>query len=105
MNLTSERYSHVPETPDRNSCRRNSFTSPKEEVNDLGLENSSRLICANLNVNYLRNKFKLLSYVIKNNIDILKRNLTHPFLTDSIDLTEMEMVVGLYLSTSIYQQN
>ena len=119
MNLNSERKSHVPETPDKNICRKNSFISPKEEVKNLRLKCPNRLICPHLNINPVRNKVELLSDIIKNNINILMisetKNLIHPSLMDSfkfmailnlIDLTEMEMVVEyLYLSARIYQQN
>ena len=71
MNLNSERESHVLETPERNLCRKNNFTSPKEELNNLRLKNPNNLICDHLNVNSVRNKLELLSDIIKNNIDIL----------------------------------
>ena len=71
MNLNSERESHVLETLDRDLSRKNNFTSPKEELNNLRLKNPNRLICAHLNINSVRNKFDLLSNIIKNNIDIL----------------------------------
>ena len=71
MNLNFERESHVLETPDRNLCRKNNFTSPKEKLNNLRLKNPNRLICAHLNINSIRNKFELLSNIVKNNIDIL----------------------------------
>ena len=71
MNLNSERKSHVLETPDRDLCRKNKFTSPKEELNNLRLKNPNRLICAHLNINSVRNKFDLLSDIIKNNFNIL----------------------------------
>ena len=64
MNLNSERESHVLETPDRDICR-------KEEPNNLRLKNPNRLICAHLNKNSVRNKFYLLSDIIKNNFNIL----------------------------------
>ena len=71
MNLNSKRESHVLETPNRNFCRKNNFTSrTKEELNNLRLKNPNRLICAHLNINSVRNKFDLLSDIIKNNIDI-----------------------------------
>ena len=38
VNLNSERKSHVLETPDRDLCRKNSFTSPEEELNNLRLK-------------------------------------------------------------------
>ena len=66
MNLNSETESHVLETLDRDLSRKNNFTSPKEER-----KIPSRLICAHLNINSVRNKFDLLSDVIKNNINIL----------------------------------
>ena len=69
-NLNSERESHVFETLDRNLCRKNNFINPKEELNDLRLKNPNRFICAHLNINSVRNKFNLLSDIIKNNIDI-----------------------------------
>ena len=71
MNLNSEREIHVLETPNRNLCRKNNFTSPKEELNNLRLKNPNRLICAHLNINFVRKKFKLLSDIIKNNINVL----------------------------------
>ena len=71
MNLNSERESHVLETLDRDLSRKNNFTNPKEELNNLRLKNPNRLICAHLNINSVRNKFDLLSDIIKNNIDIL----------------------------------
>ena len=71
MNLNSERESHVLETLDRDLSRKNNFTSSKEELNNLRLKNPNRLICAHLNINSVRNKFDLLSDIIKNNIDIL----------------------------------
>ena len=71
MNLNSERESHVLETLDRDLSRKNNFTSPKEELNNLRLKNPNRLICAHLNINSVRNKFDLLSDIIKNNIDVL----------------------------------
>ena len=50
---------------------KNNFTSPKGELNNLRLKNPNRLICAHLNIISVRNKFDLLSNIIKNNIDIL----------------------------------
>ena len=44
---------------------KNNFTSPKEELNNLRLKNLNRLICAHLNINSVRNKFELLSGIIK----------------------------------------
>ena len=64
MNLNSERESHILETPDRNLCRKNNFTSPKEEPNNPRLRNPNRLICAHLNMNSVKNKFELLSDII-----------------------------------------
>ena len=71
MNLNSERENHVLETPDRNLCRKNNCTSPKEKLNNLRLKNPNRLIYAHLNINSVRNNFDLLNDIIKNNIDIL----------------------------------
>ena len=71
VNLNSERESHVLETLDRHLSRENNFTNPKEELNNLRLKNPNRLICAHLNINSVRNKFDLLSDIIKNNIDVL----------------------------------
>ena len=50
---------------------KNDFTSPKEELNNLRLKTPSRLICAHLNINSVRNKFDLLSDIIKTSINIL----------------------------------
>ena len=71
MNLNSERESHVLETLNRDPSRKNNFTSPKEELNNLRLKNLNRLICAHLNINSVINTFDLLSYFIKNNIDMI----------------------------------
>ena len=50
---------------------KNDFTSPKEELNNLRLKTPSTLICAHLNINSVRNKFDLLSDIIKTSINIL----------------------------------
>ena len=71
MNLNSERESHVLETLDRDPSRKIILQAPKEEFNNLRLKNPNRLICAHLNINFVRNKIDLLSDIIKNNIDIL----------------------------------
>ena len=81
-NLNSERESHVLETLDRDFYRKNNFTSPKEEFNNMRLKNPNRLICAHLNINSVRNKFDLLSGIIKSIIDILmisETKLDSPF--------------------------
>ena len=71
MNLDSERESHVLETIDRDPSRKLILQAPKEEFNNLRLKNPNRLICAHLNINFVRNKIDYLSDIIKNNIDIL----------------------------------
>ena len=71
VNLNSERESRVLESLDRNLSRKNNFTRPKEELNNLRLKYPNRLICPHLNINSVWNKFDLLSDIIKNNIDIL----------------------------------
>ena len=71
VKLNSEGESHVLETLNRDPSLKNSFTSPKEELDNLRLKNPNRLICAHLNIISVRNKFDLLSNIIKNNIDIL----------------------------------
>ena len=43
----------------------------RKNLINLRLKNPNRLICAYLNINSVRNKFELLSDIIKNNIDIL----------------------------------
>ena len=117
--LNSERESYVLKTPEKNFFRRNSFTSPKEIVNNLWLKKSKSLIFSHLNINSVRYKFELLSDIIKNKIDVLwflKQILIHPLPTGSfkfmtvlnpMDLGESEMVVEyLYLSASInYKTN
>ena len=115
MNLNSERESHVLETPDRNLCRNNSFTSPKEELNNLRLENPNTLICAHVNINSVRNKFDLLNDSIKNIIDVLmisETKLDSSFPNGQFQIHDFSepyrfgrngMVVEyLYLSTRIY---
>ena len=71
VNLNSERESHVLQTLDRDLSRKNNFASPKEELNNLRRKSPNRFICAHLNINSVRNKFDLLSDLIKKNIDIL----------------------------------
>ena len=71
MNLNSERESHVLETLDRDPSRKIILKAPKEEFDILRLKNPNRLICAHLNINFVRNKIDLLSDIIKNNIGIL----------------------------------
>ena len=71
-NENSERESSALETPDKRlRQKKNFFTSLKEELTNLRLKNPDGLICAHLNINSVRNKFELLSDMIKNNTDIL----------------------------------
>ena len=65
LNLNAERESHVPETPHRDLCLLQTLKK------NLRLKNASRLVWAYLNINSVRNKFNLLTDIIKNNIDIL----------------------------------
>ena len=59
MNINSERENHVLETPAGNLCRKNNFTSPKEELKNLRLKNPDKLICAQLNINSVRDQSQI----------------------------------------------
>ena len=80
-NLNFEREAHGLESPDKIFCRGNSFTNPKNKLNNMRLKNRNRLICAHLNINPVRNKFELLSDIVRNDIYILMISETKLYLS------------------------
>ena len=66
-----DKKSHVCETPNKGSAESAQTDDPKEVLNNLRVKNVNRLICAQLNINSIRNKFNSLVDMINNNIDIL----------------------------------
>ena len=69
--LDLDKKSHGCETPNRGSTESAQTDDPKEVLKNLRLKNVNRLICAQLNINSLRNKFNSLVDIINKNIDIL----------------------------------
>ena len=66
-----DKKSHSCETPNKGSTESVQTGDPKEILKNLRLKKVNRLICAQLNINSLRNKFESLINIINNNIDIL----------------------------------
>ena len=66
-----DKKSHSCGTPKKGSTGSAQTGDPKKILKNLRLKNVNRLICAQLNINALRNKFESLIYIINNNIDIL----------------------------------
>ena len=62
---------HGCETPNKGSTESAQTDDPKEVLKNLRLKNVNRLICAQLNINSIRNKFNSLVDIINNNTDIL----------------------------------
>ena len=58
-------------TPNKASTECCQTGDPEEILKNLRLKNVNRLICAQLNINSIRNKFDSLINLINNNIDIL----------------------------------
>ena len=71
ISLDLDKKSHSCETPNKGSTESAQTGDPKEILKNLRLKNVNRLICAQLNINSLRNKFESLINIINNNIDIL----------------------------------
>ena len=71
ISLDLDKKSHSCETPNKGSTESAQTGDPKEILKNLRLKNVNRLICAQLNINSLRNKFDSLINIINNNIDIL----------------------------------
>ena len=75
-------------------------------LKNVRLKNVNRLICAQLNINSIRNKFESLKEIVSTNVDILlicEATLDSPFPSftfmaseNLIDLTETERVAELY---------
>ena len=71
ISLDLDRKGHSCETPNKESTESAQTNDPQEILKNLRLKNVNRLICAQLNINSIRNKFDLLVNLISNNIDIL----------------------------------
>ena len=69
--LDLDKKSHSRETPNKGSTEFVQTGNPKEILKNLRLKNVNRLICAQLNINSIKNKFDSLVNVIKNNTDVL----------------------------------
>ena len=63
--------SHNCETPNKRSTKSDQNDDPKEVLKNLRLKNINRLLCARLNVKFIRNKFDSIVDIVNNNIDIL----------------------------------
>ena len=66
-----DKKSHGCEIPSKGSTESAQTDDPKENLKNLRLKNVNRLICAQLNINSIRNKFNSLVDIINNNTDIL----------------------------------
>ena len=66
-----DRKGHSYETPNKESIESAQTNDPKEILKNLRLKNVNRLICAQLNINSIRNKFDSLVDIVNNNSDIL----------------------------------
>ena len=71
VSLDLDKKCHSCETPNKGSTESCETGDPKEILKNLRLKNVNRSICAQLNINSLRNKFDSLINIISNNIDIL----------------------------------
>ena len=70
VHLNSEKESHAKE-PLESNLSNNDLTSPEEQIHNPRLKNPGMLVCAHLNINSLKNKFDLLTNIVKDKIDIL----------------------------------
>ena len=70
IHLNSERKLHAKETLEPNLSH-DDLTSTEEQSHNLRRQDPNRLICAHLNINYLRNKLNLLANIVKDKIYIL----------------------------------
>ena len=66
-----DKKSHGCETPNKGSTESDQIDDSKEVPKNVRLKNVNRLICAQLIINSIRNKFNSLVDIINNNIDIL----------------------------------
>ena len=71
MSLDLNKTIHSCETLNKGSTESAQNGDPKEILKKLRLKNVNRLICTQLNINSIRNKFDQLVNIINNNIDIL----------------------------------
>ena len=71
ISLGLDKESHSCETLNKGSTESAQTGDPKEILKNLRLKNVNRLICAQLSINSIRNKFDLLVNIINNNIGIL----------------------------------
>ena len=71
ISLDLNKKSHPCETLKKGSTESAQTGDPKEILKNVRLKHVNRLICAQSNVNSIRNKFDSLINIINNNIDIL----------------------------------
>ena len=106
MNLQSKRESHILETS--GLCRRNCFTCFKEELTNLRLKKPNMLIkhlnkkCARNYVTLLKSKLIYQGFLKQNLFrSFLMENLKFVVIQNFIDLTEMEMLVLVFICEDI----
>ena len=66
-----DKKGHRCETPNKGLTGSAQNSDPKEILKTLRLKNVNRLICAQLNINSLRNQFDSFVNIINSNIDIV----------------------------------
>ena len=71
ISLDLDNKSHSCETLIKGSTESVKTGDPKETLNKLRLKNVNRLICAQLNITSIRNKFDSLVNIINNNIQVV----------------------------------
>ena len=77
-------------TEDANAENTNNSSNISDSLKNLKIKNSNRLVCGNININTINNKFEQLKHIIKNNVDVLvvtetKLDSSFPFVQFSID--------------------
>ena len=109
MIVDLDEKSHSCETLSKGSSESAQTHDPNTILKNLRLQNVNRLICAQLKINCIRNKFDSLVNIINNNNDILmisekktrsifSNSFTFMVFLNLIDLIEMVTVVE-YFST------
>ena len=71
ISLELDKKIHSCETPNKRPTESAQTVDPKEIIKTLRHKNVNRLICAQLNINSIRNKLDSLINIINNNTDIL----------------------------------
>ena len=73
------------------------------ELRSLTVKNLNKLIIGHLNINFLRNKFELLAYQIKDNVDIPMISKTK--FDENFPTIQFFMHVFMHILGKIYHQN